>query len=246
IECTYYGTDCTFHPTVGADNGGDCILAGFICSGYAATPGSGSLITADLSGDNVFVDNFFNSYMVLAEPHDLAGETKLGGLIVGYVLRVSPAPATATFADVPTNDIYFQFIEAIAASGITVGCDNVPNYCPDRPITRAEMAVFPAKAPRPQFPSEPLRPPPAPFPQRAPLGERHQEERARPRQREQQQRERARETRDREAPAKRLRSEPELDAVVPDAHRHGVDGQVRGQEGRRLSVEDRLPARIAR
>jgi hypothetical protein len=62
-------------------------------------------------------------------------------------LPVSPAPATATFLDVPTNHPFFQFIEALHASGITGGCQSAPPlYCPDNPVTRGQMAVFLAKA----------------------------------------------------------------------------------------------------
>jgi hypothetical protein len=67
------------------------------------------------------------------------------GAFLTYVLQVSPAPATATFADVPTNHPFFQFIEALAASGITGGCGS-GNYCPDNPVTRGQMAVFLSKA----------------------------------------------------------------------------------------------------
>ena len=36
---------------------------------------------------------------------------------------MSPAPATATFPnDVPTSHPFFQYIEALSASGITAGC----------------------------------------------------------------------------------------------------------------------------
>jgi hypothetical protein len=66
-------------------------------------------------------------------------------ITVRYRLQVSPAPATATFGDVPTSHPFFQFIEALAASGITGGCGN-GNYCPDAPLTRGQMAVFLAKA----------------------------------------------------------------------------------------------------
>jgi len=62
-------------------------------------------------------------------------------------LPVSPAPPTATFNDVPTTHPFFQFIEALHASGITAGCSAAPPlYCPDNPVTRAQMAVFLAKA----------------------------------------------------------------------------------------------------
>jgi hypothetical protein len=52
---------------------------------------------------------------------------------------------------VPTGHNFFQFIEALAASGITGGCGN-GNYCPDNAVTRGQMAVFLAKALGLQFP----------------------------------------------------------------------------------------------
>jgi len=58
---------------------------------------------------------------------------------------VSTAPLSPTFNDVPANHPFFQFIEALAASGITGGCGN-SNYCPDNPVTRGQMAVFLSKA----------------------------------------------------------------------------------------------------
>jgi hypothetical protein len=58
---------------------------------------------------------------------------------------VSPAPGTPTFNDVPLSDPAYQFIEALAASGITSGCGG-GNFCPDNPLTRRQMAVFLSKA----------------------------------------------------------------------------------------------------
>jgi len=60
-------------------------------------------------------------------------------------LGVSPAPPSATFNDVPTSHPFFQFIEALYASGITAGCGG-GNYCPDAALTRGQMAVYLAKA----------------------------------------------------------------------------------------------------
>ena len=62
-----------------------------------------------------------------------------------WMRQVSPEPSVATFSDVPTNHPQFQFIEALEASAITVGCGG-GNYCPDSPLTRGQMAVFLAKA----------------------------------------------------------------------------------------------------
>ena len=68
-----------------------------------------------------------------------------GWVEVWWRRSVSPAPGSPTFNDVPTNHPFFQFIEALAASGITGGCG--PGiYCPDNPVTRGQMAVFLAKA----------------------------------------------------------------------------------------------------
>ncbi len=67
------------------------------------------------------------------------------GVVVTWKRTVSPAPATATFNDVPTSHWAFQFVEALVDSGITAGCGG-GNYCPDSPVTRAQMAVYLAAA----------------------------------------------------------------------------------------------------
>jgi hypothetical protein len=70
---------------------------------------------------------------------------RLRGCRIDWNRQVTPAPASATFADVPTTHPFFRFVEALAASGITAGC--APStYCVDAPITRGEMAVFLAVA----------------------------------------------------------------------------------------------------
>jgi len=69
----------------------------------------------------------------------------LAGVHIKWSRTVSPAPSEGTFADVPTSHPFFQFVEALAASGITAGCGS-GNYCPDAALTRGQMAVFLAKA----------------------------------------------------------------------------------------------------
>ncbi len=73
------------------------------------------------------------------------GSIRLRMVRLFYRRQVSPAPAVATFGDVPTSHPFFQFVEALAASGVTAGCGS-GNYCPDAPLTRGQMAVFLAKA----------------------------------------------------------------------------------------------------
>jgi S-layer homology domain len=53
-----------------------------------------------------------------------------------------PPPATgAVYADVPASNPFAPWIEQLAAFGITGGCGG-GNYCPNNPVTRAQMAVF--------------------------------------------------------------------------------------------------------
>lgn len=73
------------------------------------------------------------------------GSTKFNNVYIAYKRQVSPAPATPTFGDVPVSDPGFQFIEALAASGISGGCGN-GNFCPNANVTRRQMAIFLAKA----------------------------------------------------------------------------------------------------
>jgi hypothetical protein len=54
-------------------------------------------------------------------------------------------PAPEGFSDVRASNVHRQDVGALAASGITKGCGG-DNFCPDRPITRAEMASFLVRA----------------------------------------------------------------------------------------------------
>ncbi|MFN2304818.1 MAG: Ig-like domain-containing protein, partial [Anaerolineales bacterium] len=46
-----------------------------------------------------------------------------------------------TFTDVPVTSMYWQWIERLYAAGITAGCTSTA-YCPDNPVSRAQMAIF--------------------------------------------------------------------------------------------------------
>jgi hypothetical protein len=56
-----------------------------------------------------------------------------------------PPPATGVFSDVPLNYWAAPWIEQLASEGITSGC-GTGTYCPDNPVTRAQMAVFLVRA----------------------------------------------------------------------------------------------------
>lgn len=97
----------------------------------------------------VTADNQSCTYRIRA----LVGTPTCGGSIsLGiYKARLQwsrftpPAPASATFLDVPTTDPFFAVIEALAATGVTAGCGG-GNFCPNSPITRAGIAAMLVRA----------------------------------------------------------------------------------------------------
>jgi hypothetical protein len=60
-------------------------------------------------------------------------------------LCYTPPACTGTFPDVPCPSTFADWIEALAAEGITGGC-GAGNYCPTAPVRRDQMAVFLLKA----------------------------------------------------------------------------------------------------
>jgi len=134
--CNYDGTGCVFQA-------GSCGTTATVCSDVAGAPDYASASFNFSPG--IPVNNFLNRYIVAAGNTTLDGTTAISQVIIGYVLQVSPPPGSATFTDVPTDHPFFQFVEALARSGITGGCGG-GKFCPDKPLTRGQMAVFLAKA----------------------------------------------------------------------------------------------------
>ena len=63
----------------------------------------------------------------------------------------------AGFADVPADHVFADDIDRLAAARITAGCDRNPvRYCPQRHVTRGEMATFLARAIGLVYPAEPV------------------------------------------------------------------------------------------
>ena len=86
-------------------------------------------------------------YVLDVEQAPSATYEYFGWVEVHWRRTVSQPPVTGSFDDVPTSHPFFQYIEALKASGITGGCNAAPPlYCPDNPVTRGQMAVFLAKA----------------------------------------------------------------------------------------------------
>ena len=93
------------------------------------------LQNAGTAPQNTFIlDTAFN---ISSFGEDEAGEVYLTDYSTGDIYRIS------TFADIPVTHFAFRQIESVFSSGITAGCSSNPlSFCPDDPITRAEMAVF--------------------------------------------------------------------------------------------------------
>jgi hypothetical protein len=71
---------------------------------------------------------------------------QMAAFIIRALGEVSPSPpATQRFLDVPPASPFYAFIDRLAVLGITGGCTTT-NYCPEAPVTRAQMAVFLVKA----------------------------------------------------------------------------------------------------
>ena len=130
--------------------GGSCVLAGNVATGTAATPGCTNFSTTLAAP--VVVSNS-NQVLAISITTGATAQTTFSAVKLYYRLRVSPAPATATFpSDVPAGHPFFRFVEALAAAGITGGCGG-GSYCPDDAVTRGQMAVFLATALGLHFPN---------------------------------------------------------------------------------------------
>jgi hypothetical protein len=85
------------------------------------------------------------AYVLIVILPDASSNLAFKGVRVLYSLQLSAAPSTATFSDVSTSHPLFQYIEALADSGITTGYDD-GTFRPSQYITRGQMAVFLSKA----------------------------------------------------------------------------------------------------
>jgi hypothetical protein len=117
----------------------------------------------DVTGDTGFID-VPPSYWSVAFIKQLAAEGITTGCSSGYYSPENPvtqaqmtvfllcskygasytppvAGAGTGFGDVPSNYWAAAFIKQLVTEGITSGCGN-GNYCPEQPVTHAQMAVF--------------------------------------------------------------------------------------------------------
>lgn len=73
------------------------------------------------------------------------GQAVTRGQMAAFLKRAFPIPASSVdYFDDDAGSTFENDINALADAGITVGCA-VRSYCPDRPVTRGEMAAFLAR-----------------------------------------------------------------------------------------------------
>lgn len=153
VRLVYYDTYTTSNPSLGLYRFNGYGPSNTFIAGLSPSDFSSGNRWVDFGPLNYTIDNAGSNlgqpYHVLMVLHRSvatpAQQEKVFSLVFWYRLQVSPAPATATFSDVPVGAFAFQHIEALVASGITAGCGG-GNYCPNNYVTRAQMAVFLAKA----------------------------------------------------------------------------------------------------
>ncbi len=72
-------------------------------------------------------------------------------VFIETALKNPAIPCTAKFTDVTATDPSCGLIERLASDGITGGC-TATTFCPNDPVTRAQMAIFLVAAPPPLLP----------------------------------------------------------------------------------------------
>ncbi len=87
------------------------------------------------------------------EPQFCPDEPTIRAQMASFIVRALKLPAAADpaeFADVAPDGVHTADIQALYATGITVGCRTEPElrFCPDQHTTRAEMASFVDRARR--------------------------------------------------------------------------------------------------
>ena len=130
------------------------LLRALLGAGYGPPAPVG--LFADVSADDAFapwVEDLFNRGITVGCsvsplrycPNDPVTRAEMAAFLLKASLgpAYAPPPAVGVFDDVPAGDPFAPWIEDLYARGVTAGCVAIPlQYCPIRPNTRGEMAVF--------------------------------------------------------------------------------------------------------
>ena len=80
-------------------------------------------------------------------PHDAIDRKTMAVWVVRMLDGQEPASVSESrFSDVSVDDFHAPFIERMFETEVTRGCGDGSGFCPDSPVTRAQMAVFLSRA----------------------------------------------------------------------------------------------------
>ena len=99
---------------------------------------------AQLAEQGVFADTLCESGFC---PHEAIDRKTMAVWVVRMLDGQEPASVSESrFSDVDVDGFHAPFIERMFEIGVTKGCGDGSGFCSDRPVTRAQMAVFLSRA----------------------------------------------------------------------------------------------------
>ena len=116
---------------------------GASCGGIAGVSTFPGCVTS--TGADHTVQNAAEYYPIFVTIHDATASVAVRAVRIRYQLQLSEPPDVSSFDDVEQDDPDRPAIEAMVAAGVATGCGN-ENFCPDNPVTRAQLAVYLARA----------------------------------------------------------------------------------------------------
>lgn len=137
-----------------SDTAGDWMTAAFIRvadpDGLAETlgvitSGPGCAFWSAATIEPITVYNADYSYYVLVHFGQYGDDLKLRAVRLFWQRQIRSASPFAEFTDVGFGNDYRQAVEAVASADILKPCD-IGRFCPDSPVTRAQLALALARA----------------------------------------------------------------------------------------------------
>ncbi len=148
-----FNNDCpgrTFvEPVLEFGHGPECsVTGGYVYRGRVQSFLTGNYIFSDYCGGKIWYTNQSSGWtrvqLPVAANFGLTsfGESQTGRIYVTYQGGSLHWLSPYTFQDVLPTHWSWPYVEAAFASGITLGCDTTPRFCPDPAAMRADIAVF--------------------------------------------------------------------------------------------------------
>ena len=102
---------------------------------------SGAAYAWTLTGGTIFSGQGTSQLLFNAGPPGTTMVLSVTATLGACAASAVPVAVQVDFLDVPPTDPFHSYVDTIARHGVTAGCGG-GNYCRDRDVTRAQMAVF--------------------------------------------------------------------------------------------------------